>query len=90
VDPGDGIVTVEAEAALAPHGRLEQTQLFIEVHGADGLADRLGKLPYSQQFLLFLGHLGSGMVAKPSHKSDLYVRVLRLVRDYGGMGQGCQ
>src|SRR5262249_31576142 len=41
VDAIDGLRTVEPEPALRARAWLEQPELFVEVHRANGLADRL-------------------------------------------------
>src|ERR1044071_8094677 len=57
VDAVDRLGAVQPEAALRPGARLQQAQLLIEVHRADGLADRLGELSDPHQLVgIILGH----------------------------------
>ena len=54
--------------AVGAGDRLEQTQLLVEVHRPDGLADRLGELAYTQK-------LGMSLFHRLPAISDPYVKV---------------
>ena len=48
VDAVDRRRPIETKTTLRPRGRLEQPQLFVQVHRPDGLADHLGELAYTK------------------------------------------
>src|SRR5690606_25822171 len=54
VDAVDGLGPIQTEAALGASARLEQSELLVEVHRADGLVDRLRQLPDAHQLVGFV------------------------------------
>jgi hypothetical protein len=58
VDAIDGVLAVQPEPAVGPRLGLEETELFVEVHGTDGLTDRLCQLAYAEQLVVCLWTLG--------------------------------